>query len=149
MPSILVLEQDLRSLERIHQTLGAAGWWVRVVDEPAQAFQAATSERPDLVIVGAAVAGAASVAGSFSRRTGGPGVLGLLPPGTSAAGFNGLAADELLSQPFSDQELLAAVRRAGTAPRPVTSAAARPQAESKLTSHDIFGDVLAEVELAG
>ena len=117
MPSILVLEHDPRSLERIHHTLGAAGWRVRVVNEPSQAFQAAQSERPDLVIVGAAVHGAASVTGSFSRRIGGPGVLGLLPPGASPADFGGLAADELLLQPFSDQELVAAVQRAGTAPR--------------------------------
>ncbi len=147
MPSILVLEQDPRSLERIHQTLGGAGWRVRVVGEPAQAFQAATSERPDLVIVGAGVNGAESVAGSFSRRTGGPGVLGLLPPGTSPAGFGRLAADELLAHPFSDQELLAAVHRAGTAPR-APAAPPRTRLESKLTSQDIFGDVLAEVELA-
>jgi serine/threonine protein kinase len=148
MPSILVLEQDPRSLERIHHTLGAAGWRVRAVQEPEQAFQAATSERPDLVIVGAAVSGAASVAGSFSRRLGGPGVLGLLPPGTSPAGFGGLSADELLVQPFSDQELLAAVQRAGTAPKAAAAAPQRPLGESKLTSHDIFGDVLAEMELA-
>src|SRR6185436_12906452 len=92
--------------------------------------------------------GAESVAGSFSRRTGGPGVLGLLPPGTTPAGFGRLAADELLAHPFSDQELLAAVHRAGTAPR-AAAAPPRPRVESKLTSQDIFGDVLAEVELAG
>ncbi len=147
MPSILVLEHDPRSLERIHHTLGAAGWRVRVVHEPAQAFQAAQSERPDLVIVGAAITGAASVTGSFSRRIGGPGVLGLLPPGTSPADFGGLAADELLLQPFSDQDLVAAVQRAGTAPR-AAAAPLRPRGESKLTSQDIFGDVLAEVEMA-
>lgn len=148
MPSILVLEHDPRSLERIHHTLGVAGWRVRVVHEPAQAFQAAQSERPDLVIVGAGVTGAASVTGSFSRRTGGPGVLGLLPPGASPADFGGLAADELLPQPFSDQDLVAAVQRAGTAPRSVAGAPQRQQGESKLTSHDIFGDVLAEMEMA-
>jgi serine/threonine protein kinase len=149
MPSILVLEQDPRSLERLHHTLGTAGWRVRIVHDPAEAFTAAAAERPDLVIVGASVSGSASVAGSFARRSGGPGVLALLPPGTTAAGFDGLPADELLPAPFTDQDLLAAVQRAGTAPRQKPAApspAAAPRPESKLTSLDIFGDVLAELD---
>src|SRR4028119_2415497 len=131
MPSILVLEQDPRSLERIHHTLGTAGWRVRIVSDPSQAFAAASTERPDLVIVGASVSGSASVAGSFARRSGGPGVLALLPPGTTAAGFNGLPADELLSQPFTDQDLLAAVQRAGTAARQKPAAATTGRARAQ------------------
>jgi TonB family protein len=127
-------------MEQIHNALGAEGWKVRWVQEPGQALQAAAAEKPDLVIVSAAVAGAEAVTSSLSRRAGGPGVVGLLP---EAAAPGGLAADELLTRPFSDQDLCTVVRRAleaGRAPAP-------PPA--KLTSHDIFGDVLAEVESAG
>jgi TonB family protein len=143
MPSILVLEQEPGSMERIHQVLGAEGWKVRIVWEPIQALQAASAETPDLVIASAAVAGAETLAGSFSRRAGGPGLLGLQPVGAGR-----LAADETLAEPFSDQDLRDAVRRA-LAARP-GAAAPKPRApEQKLTSLDIFGDVLAEVESAG
>ncbi|HBL31964.1 MAG TPA: hypothetical protein DD490_34510, partial [Acidobacteria bacterium] len=148
MPSILILEQDPRSLERMNRTLSALGWRVRVAGEAAQAHQAATAERPDLVIVATGVPEAAAIAGLFSRRAGGPGVLGLLPPGATPEAFPGLAADVLLAQPFTDQELASAVQRAGTSPKAPTAAPPRPQPESKLTSLDIFGDVLAEVEMA-
>ena len=146
MSSILVLEQEPGTMERIQNALGVEGFRVRMVREPAQALQAAASEAPDLVIVNAAVAGVGALAGSFSRRAGGPGLVGLLPESAADAGF---PADEVLRSPFSDDDLRSVVRRAlaarrGTAPSP---AAARPP-QVKLTSQDIFGDVLAEVEEA-
>jgi TonB family protein len=152
MPSILVLEQEPGSMERIHNALGVEGWRVRMVQEPGQALQAAASEAPDLVIVSAEVTGGSALAGSFSRRAGGPGLVGLLPERAAEAGLGGFPADELLSQPFSDEDLRAVVRRvlaaAGSAPPATTPSPVSP-AKPKLTSHDIFGDVLAEVEGAG
>src|SRR5436309_1386485 len=144
MSSILVLEQEPDYMERISGALGAEGWRVRIVQEPSQALQVAASDAPDLVIVSAAVAGAAAVAIAFARSTGGPGVLGLLPTAAEAPGFT---ADEVLAKPFTDQDLRATVRRAVEARRAAVVAAPRPaRGEVRLTSHDIFGDVLAEVE---
>jgi TonB family protein len=143
MPSILVLEQEPGAMARIYGALGAEGLTVRMVQSPSQALQAAASEAPDLVIVSAAVPGGASLASTFSRRAGGPGLISL--EGTT--GTPGvLGADEVLANPFSEQDLRSAVRRALEAPR---GQAARPQSsELRLTSQDIFGDVLAEVEEA-
>src|SRR5215813_5709619 len=134
MSSILVLAQEPGSMQRIHDALGIEGWRVRMVQEPAQALQVAALEAPDLVIVSAAVAGASALAGSFSRRAGGPGLVGLLPERAAETGLGAFPADELLAQPFSDEDLRTVVRRA--------LAARQAPPKPKLTSHDIFGDVL-------
>jgi TonB family protein len=144
MSSILVLEQEPGDLERIRHALGAEGWSVRTVHEPAQALQAAASEAPDLVIVNAAMAGAGALTGSFSRRAGGPGLVGLLSEQAAEAGFSGFPADELLAKPFSDEDLRTVVRRALAAGHGRPPAPAAPTI--KLTSQDIFGDVLAAME---
>jgi len=146
MPSILVVEQEERSAQRILEALSAEGWTVRVLPRVDQALRSAASEAPDLVVVSADVQGAEVLAGSFSRAAGGPGVIGLVPAAASAAAAH-LGADELLASPFSDEALVMAARRALLARRqPSAAAPPPPRAEHKLTSHDIFGDVLAEVE---
>ena len=141
MPSILVVEQEERYVERINGALSAEGWRVRVVPRADQAIQAAASEAPDLVMVSAEIPGADTLASSFSRSAGGPGVVGLL----SEEGSGAIEADDLLAKPFTDEQLRSAARRALNARRPAPPIAASG-AEHKLTSQDIFGDVLAEVE---
>jgi TonB family protein len=143
MSSILVVGQEQRSLEQIHQALSADGWRVRLVQGRVQALQAAASEAPDLVLVSAEVPGAEALAKSFSRGAGGPGVVLLMPerPG----GGRSIQADGRLNRPFSDDDVLEVVRRVQAVPRQ-TQAAAPAQAQVRLTSQEIFGDVLAEVE---
>src|SRR3954471_4808906 len=154
MPSILVVEQEDRYVERIRAALAAEGWKVRVVPGADQAIQAVASEAPDLVFVGAEVPAAATLAGAFSRSGGGPGVVGLLPEGVAfpAPGF---VPDDLLAKPFTDEALRAAAHRALDFRRPAAqelpsasseSSPASSRSDHKLTSHDIFGDVLDEVE---
>ena len=142
MSSILVLEPEPRAMERIQHALGAEGWRVRTVQDPSQILQAVASDAPDLVILDAGVAGAEAVTGALSRSAGGPGVLVLVPDGAS-----GLAgADEVLARSADEPTLREAVRRAVVARRAPAPAAQPVAAEAKLTSLDIFGDVLAEVE---
>jgi TonB family protein len=144
MPSILVVEQEPRSAERINSALSAEGWRVRVVPGADQALQSASADAPDLVLLSSAVPGAETVAHFLSRSGGGPGVLALLPEGADHAGDGALQADDRLAWPFSDQELVLAARRALLArPHPAPAA---PAPEQKLTSQDIFGDVLAEFD---
>lgn len=142
MPSILVVEQEEHYVERISGALSAEGWRVRVVPRADQAIQAAASEAPDLVMVSAEIPGAESLASSFSRSGGGPGVLGLLPE----LGGGAMEADDLLAKPFTDEQLRSAARRALSVRRVAPPVAAAAAADHKLTSQDIFGDVLAEVE---
>ncbi len=148
MPSILVVEQEDRYVERIRAALTVEGWKVRVVPGADQAIQAAASEAPDLVLVSAEVPAAATLAGAFSRNGGGRGVVGLLPEG-AAFPAPGFAPDDLLAKPFTDEALRAAVRKGLEAHWPATAPEASPtssRSDQKLTSHDIFGDVLDEVE---
>ena len=141
MPSILVVEQEERYVERINGALSAEGWRVRIVPRADQAIQAAASEAPDLVLVSAEIPGAETLASSFSRSAGGPGVVGML----SETGTGAMEADDLLAKPFTDEQLRSAARRA-LGSRRITPPVAASKAEHKLTSQDIFGDVLAEVE---
>jgi TonB family protein len=141
MPSILVVEQEPHSVERINAALGAEGWRVRVVPSVDQALHAASAEPPDLVMAGTDVPGFEVLTFSFSRRSGGPGVVALDPGnGGGSAG----AADARLAKPFTDQQVVLTARQALLARRQPAPAPAAP--EQKLTSKDIFGDVLAEVE---
>jgi len=141
MPSILVVEQEPHSVERINAALGAEGWRVRVVPSVDQALHAASAEPPDLVMAGTDIPGFEVLTFSFSRRSGGPGVIALDPGnGAGPAG----AADARLAKPFTDQQVVLTARQALLARRQPAPAPAAP--EQKLTSQDIFGDVLAEVE---
>ncbi len=139
MASILVVGQEQRSLERYHRVLSAEGWRVRFAQDRAQALAAVAAERPDLVLTGTEVPGAEEVANAFRRGAGGPGVVVVLPEGAAAGTALG---DDRLRLPFADQDLVGAVRRMLAAPR----GAAPGAPPLRLTSHDIFGDVLAEVE---
>ena len=149
MPSILVVEPEESYAERIRGALAAEGWRVRVVPRADQAIQAAASEAPDLVMVSAEVPGAQTLAGAFSRHGGGPGVVGLVEEGVGFPG-GALGADDLLAKPFSDDDLRSATRRALAGRRPAPPPPPPVSAgEHRLTSQDIFGDVLAEVEGGG
>ena len=108
MSSILVVEPEPRYSERIHAALGAEGWTIRVVSEPAHALQLAAAERPDLVLVSADVPGAQALA-ALSRSAGGPGVVGMLPEVDFGFGTE-IGADDHLAKPFTDQELRQIVR---------------------------------------
>jgi TonB family protein len=147
MSSILVVEQEQRSVERINQALGSEGWRVRVVPGRVQALQAAASEAPDLVLLSSDIPGAEELASSFQRSAGGPGVVVILPE-RAEVGSGSLPADDRLARPFTEQDLRLVVRRAMAVrrPGPAAAGAAGGHSQVRLTSQDIFGDVLAEVE---
>ena len=138
MSSILVVEPEPRYSERIHAALGADGWSIRLLNGSESALQVATAERPALILVSSEAPGAESLVSRFSRRAGGPGVVGLLP---ESEPFSEMGADDHLNKPFTDQELRQVVQR--NTKKPESAPAAGPV---MLTSADIFGDVLAEVE---
>jgi TonB family protein len=141
MPSILVVEQEPHYVERIKGALSAEGWKVRVVPGVDQALHAAAAEPPDLVMAGTDLPGFEVLLFSFSRAAGGPGVLGVLPANGSGRADG---TDGRLAKPFSDPEVVLAARQVLLAGRQEVPAMATK--EQKLTSQDIFGDVLAEVE---
>ncbi len=148
MSLILVVEQEGRYVERIHDALVAEGWRVKVVNGGEAALQAAAAEAPQLVLVNSEVSGARHLLESFARRRGGPGSVALVPEhaGKESA-ERSQAADERLAKPFTDQELRLLVRRSLSAAREARPVPGRDGRQ--LTSEEIFGDVLAEVEGGG
>jgi DNA-binding response OmpR family regulator len=143
MSLILVVEPESRYIERINDALGADGWKVQAVPGHDEALAAVASQSPDLILVSAQAPGAERVVSAFSRRAGGPGVLVLLAEGEEANGRFG--AEDRLGKPFTAQELRLAVKRAAAVRREAAAPAA-VDGGPKLTSRQIFGDLLAEVE---
>ncbi|HLE82755.1 MAG TPA: protein kinase, partial [Thermoanaerobaculia bacterium] len=148
MPLILVVEQDDRVAGRVRRALEPAGWSVAHAPGVTQAMQAVASEAPDLFLVAADLEGAGKVLASFARRQGGPGTVALVAeevpaaPGGLPAGA-ARDADASLPRAFDAAALRAVVERVlGTGDRPPARAGGGP----KLTSEDIFGDLVAEVE---
>ncbi len=146
MALILVVEREQRYIERIQDALSVEGYRVHFVGGRAEALQAAASSAPDLVIASAEAPGVEALAISFSRRSGGPGVVALMPESLEGVEAAAIEADEFLIKPFSDQDLRLAVRRALAARREPARARVADSNDQQLTSKDIFGDVLAEVE---
>src|SRR5687768_13399775 len=133
MPSILVVEPEPRYSERIHAALGADGWSIRLLGQSETALEAATTERPALILISSEAPGAESIINLFSRRAGGPGVVGLLPE--SEGPFTEIGADDHLNKPFTDQELRLVVRRnmsKGTGPESSASSTASSHASSQV-----------------
>ncbi len=147
MPLILVVDRDERVPGRVRSALGDEGWTVAHVKDVTQAMHSVASEAPELFLVSADLPNAEHVLSSFARRQGGPGTIALAPDGGGGDGASGAPDDRgqdlTLPRSFSDADLRAAIGRIlETGDRP-----SRPQTdEPKLTSHDIFGDLVAEVE---
>lgn len=163
MPSILVIEHEGRYIERIQDALSSEGWKTRFVAGRPEALRAAASEQPDLVLVNSDLPGAAEMLQAFARLQGGPGAVALIPEHEAPPEPSAVGADEVLAKPFTDQQLRLVVRRglnrqqetvggAKAASSAASSTAAEPpnlagpDEGPKLTSEDIFGDLLAEVE---
>ena len=150
MPLILVVEQGEGVLERVLGALGPEGWRVVRAHGVTDAMGKVASEAPDLFLVSTAVERAQDILGPFARLRGGPGTLALIPeqppeqlPEQAAGGDFG--ADGILREPFADDDLRDAVSRIlrGADRRPSQPPGAE---EPKLTSADIFGELVAEVE---
>jgi CheY-like chemotaxis protein len=149
MPLILVVEQEKRYVERIEEALGPQGWEIVAVDDRAGVMRLVADRAADLVVVNAEVDGALELVSSFSRSAGGPGTVALVPE----AGDNDevrSSADEVLEKPFTDRDIRLAVRRCLSAGREAPAveapAATPPPADQRLSSEELFGDVVLELE---
>jgi len=149
MPLILVVEQDLGVVSRLRRAFSEEeGWRVQHVRSAEEAVDRVGSEAPDLFVVSAEIGGAERILGTYARRRGGPGTLALVAegsgPGADPLEVAGWGADAVVSKPITEEtvrEAAEGILKAGDRP-----AAAVGGDESKLTSNDIFGDLVAEVE---
>lgn len=142
MPWILVVESESRHAERLRDALGADGWQVEVVATCAAA-EATLARAPQLAFVNAELAGARALLEKLARRHGGPGTVALLPE----IGDPELAraeSDEQLHKPFSEQDVRLVARRLASSAH--AGIAAPGEDAHRLTSKELFGDLLAEFE---
>jgi TonB family protein len=147
MVAILLVEHEERTVERVRDVLAGEGWQVRVVRQWEDAVRQTATEIPDLLLVNPDIPGVEPLLASLSRRSGGPGTVVMVPerPGAPVVA-SAYGADDALLKPFSDTELRQVVRRSLASRR--EPAAAAPSAAAKgLTSSDIFGDMLAELDV--
>ncbi len=143
MPQIFVVEPESRYVERIRDALANdAGWSVVAHERAERALQAAAGTAPDLVLVNVEVDGAEVLLSTFARQRGGRGAIALLPErrGGEAEAFRG-RADAVLVKPFAEQDLRVAARRVLAGGKEALDATGH-----KLTSAEIFGDLLAEFQ---
>lgn len=144
MSLILVVESEGRHAERVRDGLGSDGWEVEIVTSCEAAVAAVADRAPQLVLVNAELAGAAEMLRKMSRAQGGPGSIALMPEIVGKE-LGPLEADEQLIKPFAEKDLRQLARRVVASAR--TPRKTEPEAEQKrLTSHELFGDLLAEVE---
>ncbi len=139
MPWILVVESESRHAERLRDALGADGWQVEIVATCAAA-EATLARAPQLAFVNVELAGARALTGKLARAAGGPGAVALVPeigdPELERAG-----ADETLRKPFSEQDVRQVARRLASGGH-----TAAEDDSKRLTSKELFGDLLAEFE---
>ncbi len=142
---ILVVESESRHAERAKDGLGSDGWRVEIASSCPDAATVAAMRSPQLVVVNAELPGARDLLRRFARSHGGPGAVALLPEVPSVAATEAAhEADESLAKPFQESTLRQVARRVLTADR---SAKTHDDATTRrLTSHELFGDLLAEVE---
>lgn len=142
MSVILVAEQDAHDARRIADALCSAGWVAEIVrDLEDVARRGVDREQHCLLLASAALPEAGGLLDAFSRRRGGPGSVAIVSSTLEATETSSYQADEKLVKPFSDADLHRTVRRLIA-----DASGSRPEASRQLTSEDIFGDVLAEVE---
>ncbi|MGE4190300.1 MAG: protein kinase, partial [Thermoanaerobaculia bacterium] len=146
MSLILVVESESRHAERASDGLGSDGWSVEVVASCEEAVAAAANRAPQLLLVNAGLVGARDLLHNFSRAQGGPGSIALTPEIADAQTLEAAReADESLGMPFLEKDLRLAARRVASSTRAPRKA--EEETDSKrLTSEELFGDLLAEVE---
>ncbi|MEO8195919.1 MAG: protein kinase, partial [Thermoanaerobaculia bacterium] len=147
MSLILVVESEGRHAERVRDGLGSDGWQVEVVTSCEAAVAAVADRAPQLVLINAELPGAPEMLRNLSRAHGGPGSIALLPE-VVGKDLGPLEADESLIKPFSEKDLRLLARRVVSSARAPRKSEAEAD-QKRLTSHELFGDLLAEVEKEG
>ncbi|MEM1179255.1 MAG: protein kinase [Acidobacteriota bacterium] len=152
MSLILVVEKDADFQSQLEAALRAGGHDVDLASSCAEGERKAQQRRPHLVLASGMLPGAPQLLGNFSKRNGGPGAAVIVPAQMagelSAPQFG---ADVLLLKPMGPGALtdvfglLPGPPKAQASPPP-SDPALLPNVGAQLTSEQIFGDVLAEVE---
>ncbi|MEM6792388.1 MAG: protein kinase [Acidobacteriota bacterium] len=148
MSLILVVEKDAGFANRIASCLRGQGYSVDAVTDCQTGLQQAALRSPALVLVSGVLPGAADLLSRYSAERGGPGSVVLVPAQMAdQMKAEPFGADHLLPNPVPEAELLSIARQriSSRLPEP-PDPPLLPNVGAQLTSEEIFGDVLAEVE---
>ncbi len=145
MPSCLIIENDGRYREQIRESLTSEGWTVRVAEDVRSALDLPPQPVPDLVFVNSELVGAEEALRRFSKDSGPGSSVALRPENSGQEAHKAIqAGDASLQKPFYEAQIWSVVRS-------LLSTQVRQKSSSpdmkKLTSAEIFGDVLAELEI--
>ena len=83
MALILLAEDESSTIDHVRSVLASQGWLVKTVKGRAQALRAASEFAPQLVLLNDELKGVDDLVRTFSRRSGGPGVVLLSAQGES------------------------------------------------------------------
>ena len=147
MPLILLAEDESSTIDHVRSALASQGWLVKTVGTRDQALRAASEFAPQLVLVNDTLSGAEDLIRTFSRRSGGPGVVLLTSDDASDSQATAASADvdALLAKPLNTADLIETIRRglvdgeAKPTPPPVADT------NKVFSSQEIFGDLLDDI----
>ena len=143
MALILLAEDEPSTIDHVRSVLASQGWLVKTVKSRAQALRAASEFAPQLVLLNDQLLGVDDLVRTFSRRSGGPGVVLLSAKDESST--NGEDIEAILTKPIGTEELIETIKKKlSTAPD--KKASAGPDTDVRIfSSEEIFGDLLDEI----
>jgi len=143
MALILLAEDESSTIDHVRSVLASQGWLVKTVKSRAQALRAASEFAPQLVLLNDELKGIDDLVRTFSRRSGGPGVV--LLSSQEESPVDGEDVEAVLTKPVQTEELIATIKdKLSTASdkKAATDTAADVRI---LSSEEIFGDLLDDI----
>ena len=108
MALILLAEDETSTIDHVRSVLASQGWLVKTVKSRAQALRAASEFAPQLVLLNDNLKGVEDLVRTFSRRSGGPGVVLLTTQKESPT--DGEDIEAVLTKPVETEELIATIK---------------------------------------
>ncbi len=148
MPAFLIVDQDPRFASGLRSALEAEGWPGKTTTDAREAAQLAVTDRPQLLLASVEVDGARVLLERFSQRAGtGCSSIAFVPAARAAeVKAEQLGADGLLPRPCTRDQFWSMIRRVLSEAQRKASQQPAHTDSTKLTSAEIFGDLLEEVD---
>jgi TonB family protein len=143
MALILLAEEETSTIDHVRSVLASQGWLVKTVKSRAQALRAASEFAPQLVLLNDELKGVDDLVRTFSRRSGGPGVVLLSTKEESPS--DGEDVEAVLTKPIETEDLIETIR---TKLSTATDKKASSDADTDVrifSSEEIFGDLLDDI----
>jgi TonB family protein len=147
MPLILLAEDEAPTIDQVRTVLASQGWLVKTVDSRDQALRAASEFAPQLVLVNDRLAGVKDLVRTFSRRSGGPGIVLLSAEANGVDSHQHDAQDieAVLKKPLQTEDLITTIRDRLAEGKEQKTNFPVGGANKILTSEEIFGDLLDDI----